>query len=96
MVVNILSKVMGLLLILVGLGIALTVLAFSTMIADPSLSDAAWWAEYWKKMETGGGWGGLGMGMFMVAVGGWLLLVPPGPEAEEQGKSLKAARNRDI
>ena len=86
------TKVLGLLLIPVGLWLGGTVLAFASLI-DPSLPEASWWAEYWKNMETGGGWGALGMGLVMVAIGGWLVLVSPA--SDEEAGSKRAGKIRD-
>jgi hypothetical protein len=85
--VGCLSKVMGVLLIPLGLWLDLTILGFASLI-DPSLPKDEWWAEYWGRIS----WGGLGMNLVMIALGVWLVVVPPGTTEDPAPKRLEKQR----
>jgi hypothetical protein len=85
--VGCLSKVMGMLLILLGLWLGLSILGFASLI-DPSLPKDDWWTEYWGRIS----WGGLGMNMVMIALGVWLVVVPPSQTEESAPKRAEKER----
>ena len=74
-----LSKAMGLMVVLLGLWLALTVVGFAGLI-DPAVPEPEWWAEYRARLADN--LGGIGIGLAMAAVGGWLVVVPPGRDDE--------------
>ena len=80
----------GVLLILIGLGLALTVLAFASLV-DPSLQGDAWWAAFWVGMERadGAAWG---WAWSRRLIGAWLLVVPPGPGRRSRAGASRAGR----
>ena len=66
----------GVFLIMAGVWWILNILAYATMI-DPSLPDAAWWAEYRSKVLGFEGIGILATWASMIAVGVGLLVWSP-------------------
>jgi len=86
-------KLLGLVLILGGLWAILLALAFASMI-DPSLSDAAWWAEYLRRLMTESV--GLAFCLLMVLGGAWLMGWVPTFSKRDRAKSPKTTVYEEV
>ena len=85
------AKLIGLILVMVGLWLALTVLSFSGVI-EPGLTAADWWARFYEDLPRVAGMAGVGL--LIAGVGGWLLTAPS--RLDDLAESAKKARGEMI
>ncbi len=92
MIDKLLTRIMGLLLIAGGLGWAWAILGLASP-NDPSLFGVVWWFQYCDNMDRGG-WGNMGTGLVLAALGTWFLVVPINSKTEGQ-KPKRVPRDHD-